>query len=56
VQSEYCTACYTGQYPLGLGSDMLDAKAGDRQMDLWDRPDPEITDLPVLSSTRVGEA
>jgi amidophosphoribosyltransferase len=52
--SEYCTACYTGQYPLELTGDMIDAKAGDRQMDLWNQPDPEITDLPVLSSAKAG--
>jgi amidophosphoribosyltransferase len=52
--SEYCTACYTGQYPLELTGEMIDAKAGDRQMDLWNQPDPEITDLPVLSSAKAG--
>jgi amidophosphoribosyltransferase len=51
VESEYCTACYTGEYPLGLGSDMLDAKANDRQMDLWEEPDPEITELSVAFGT-----
>ena len=55
TDSEYCTACYTGQYPLALTGDMIDANADDLQMDLWDKPDPEITDLlPVVSLAKAG--
>ena len=50
--AEFCTACFTGRYPLDFGSDMMDAKADDRQMDLWSAPDPDIRDLPVLSPAR----
>ena len=34
--SEFCTACYTGQYPIDFVDAMPDAKAGDRQLDLWE--------------------
>jgi amidophosphoribosyltransferase len=34
--NEFCTACYTGQYPLDFADMMPDAKAGDRQLDLWE--------------------
>ena len=34
--NEFCTACYTGQYPLDFTDMMPDAKAGDRQLDLWE--------------------
>jgi len=34
--SEFCTACYTGQYPIDFVDAMPDAKAGDRQFDLWE--------------------
>lgn len=34
--SEFCTACYTGQYPLDFREEMPDAKAEDRQLDLWE--------------------
>ncbi len=49
---EFCTACYTGIYPLELGSDVFDAKADDRQLDLWTRPDPDIVaeGWPVFST------
>jgi amidophosphoribosyltransferase len=56
TESEYCTACYTGEYPLELTGEVTDAKEDDRQLDLWDWPDPEITDeFPVLSSTRTSD-
>ncbi len=54
--SEYCTACYTGEYPLELVGEVPDAKADDRQLDLWIFPDPDLDEeFPVLSSTRVTE-
>ena len=34
--NEFCTACYTGQYPLDFADMMPDAKAEDRQLDLWE--------------------
>ena len=34
--SEFCTACYTGQYPIDFADAMPDAKAEDRQLDLWE--------------------
>ena len=34
--SEYCNACYTGQYPIDFVDPMTDAKADDRQLDLWE--------------------
>ena len=34
--SEFCTACYTGQYPIEFSDAMPDAKAEDRQLDLWE--------------------
>jgi amidophosphoribosyltransferase len=34
--SEFCTACYTGQYPIDFADMTLDAKAEDRQLDLWE--------------------
>src|ERR1051325_5491674 len=33
---EYCTACYTGQYPIEFVDMMSDAKADDRQLGLWE--------------------
>jgi hypothetical protein len=33
---EFCTACYTGQYPLDFVDMFPDAKAEDRQLDLWE--------------------
>jgi amidophosphoribosyltransferase len=33
---EFCTACYTGQYPIDFTDMMPDAKAEDRQLDLWE--------------------
>jgi amidophosphoribosyltransferase len=34
--NEFCTACYTGQYPIDFADMTLDAKAEDRQLDLWE--------------------
>ena len=34
--NEFCTACYTGQYPIDFCDTMADAKAEDRQLDLWE--------------------
>jgi amidophosphoribosyltransferase len=33
---EFCTACYTGQYPIEFADMLPDAKAEDRQLDLWE--------------------
>ena len=35
-KNEFCTACYTGEYPLEFADMFPDAKAGDRQLDLWE--------------------
>jgi amidophosphoribosyltransferase len=34
--NEFCTACYTGQYPIEFVDTMSDDKAEDRQLDLWE--------------------
>jgi amidophosphoribosyltransferase len=34
--SEFCTACYTGQYPIDFADMTTDGKAEDRQLDLWE--------------------
>ncbi|PYS40532.1 MAG: amidophosphoribosyltransferase [Acidobacteria bacterium] len=34
--SEFCTACYTGQYPIDFVDMTADDKAEDRQLDLWE--------------------
>jgi amidophosphoribosyltransferase len=34
--NEFCTACYTGQYPIDFVDMMSDAKAEDRQLGLWE--------------------
>src|SRR5262245_34142207 len=34
--AEFCTACYTGQYPIDFVDMMSDGKAEDRQLDLWE--------------------
>lgn len=56
-ESEYCTACYTGVYPLELSGEIFDAKADDRQLDLWEKPEPDIVEegWPVLSAFGTGE-
>jgi amidophosphoribosyltransferase len=33
---EFCTACYTGQYPIDFVDMTADPKAEDRQLDLWE--------------------
>lgn len=35
-ENEFCTACYTGRYPLEFADMMPDAKEDDRQLDLWE--------------------
>jgi amidophosphoribosyltransferase len=34
--NDFCTACYTGQYPIDFADMMPDAKMEDRQLDLWE--------------------
>src|SRR5437870_3565486 len=34
--NEFCTACYTSQYPIDFAGAIPDAKAEDRQLDLWE--------------------
>jgi amidophosphoribosyltransferase len=34
--NDFCNACYTGQYPIDFVDTMADAKAEDRQLDLWE--------------------
>ena len=34
--NEFCTACYTGKYPLDFVDMMPDAKEAERQLDLWE--------------------
>jgi amidophosphoribosyltransferase len=34
--NEFCTACYTGQYPIDFVDLVTDDKAGSRQLDLWE--------------------
>ena len=34
--NEFCNACYTGQYPIDFVDSFADAKAEDRQLDLWE--------------------
>jgi amidophosphoribosyltransferase len=34
--NEFCNACYTGQYPIDFVDTFADAKAEDRQLDLWE--------------------
>jgi amidophosphoribosyltransferase len=33
---DFCTACYTGKYPIEFTDMIPDAKADDRQLDLWE--------------------
>ena len=35
--NEFCTACYTGKYPLDFEGMMPDAKEAERQLDLWEK-------------------
>jgi amidophosphoribosyltransferase len=37
TDNEFCTACYTGKYPIDFVDAMPDAKASDRQLDLWEK-------------------
>ncbi len=55
TEGEFCTACYTGVYPLELGSEIFDAKADDRQLDLWTKPDPDIVEEGWPVFTAYGE-
>ena len=48
-QGEYCTACYSGSYPLELTDAIFDAKADDRQLDLWEKSQKEEP-WPVLTT------
>ena len=48
TEGDFCTACYTGVYPLDLTDEVFDAKANDRQLDLWENPDPAEEDWPVM--------
>jgi amidophosphoribosyltransferase len=34
--NEFCSACYTGKYPLEFVDMMPDAKEAERQLDLWE--------------------
>jgi amidophosphoribosyltransferase len=34
--NEFCTACYTGQYPIDFTDMLMDARAEDRQLGLWE--------------------
>lgn len=34
--NEFCTACYTGQYPIPFADMVPDADSEDRQLDLWE--------------------
>jgi amidophosphoribosyltransferase len=36
VDNEFCTACYTGKYPLDFVEAMPDAREAERQLDLWE--------------------
>ena len=45
-------ACFTGEYPLELTDVVIDdAKAADRQLDLWRDPESEEDAWPVLSGS-----
>ncbi len=35
-ENEFCSACYTGRYPLEFADMFPDAKTDDRQLDLWE--------------------
>lgn len=56
TEGDFCTACYTGVYPLDLTDEVFDAKANDQQLDLWENPDPAEEDWPVMSvPARAGD-
>jgi len=35
-ENEFCTACYSGKYPIDFAEMMPDAKDAERQLDLWE--------------------
>jgi amidophosphoribosyltransferase len=35
--NEFCTACYSGKYPLDFDGMMPDAKEAELQLDLWEK-------------------
>jgi amidophosphoribosyltransferase len=41
--NEFCSACYTGKYPLPFADMMPDAKEAERQLDLWEA---SLTEIP----------
>jgi amidophosphoribosyltransferase len=52
VESEFCMACFTGEYPLELTDVVIDdAKAADCQLGLWRDPESEEDAWPVLSGS-----
>ncbi len=36
-ENEFCTACYTGRYPLEFADMLPDIKPEERQLDLWEK-------------------
>ena len=34
--NEFCTACYTGKYPVGFKDGMPNPKETEQQLDLWE--------------------
>jgi amidophosphoribosyltransferase len=36
TSNEFCTACYTGKYPLEFTDMLVDPKEDGRQLDLWE--------------------
>lgn len=36
-ENEFCTACYTGRYPLEFAEMLSDIKSEERQLDLWEK-------------------
>ena len=43
-ENEFCTACYTGKYPIDFVGMLPDAKEAERQLDLWEASLKEIHD------------
>jgi amidophosphoribosyltransferase len=35
-ENEFCTACYTGKYPLGFADGMPNEREREQQLDLWE--------------------
>ena len=55
--ADYCTACYTAEYPLEFAGEVFDAKIGDRQLDLWEQPQGDEDELwPVLDGSTEAAA